>query len=91
MQKELTAYLKPHYPQLTQVDYFSDGCGAQCKNFKNFLNLTYHQSDFGIKASWSFFTTSHGKSPYDGIGDSVKRKLNSASLNSLSISENFVH
>ena len=35
---------------------------------------------FGIKASWSFFATSHGKSPCDGIGGSVKQKLNNASL-----------
>ena len=80
MQKELIAYLKSHYPQLTQVEYFSDGCGTQYKNFKKFLNLTYHQSDFGIKASWSFFATSHGKSPCDGFGGSVKRKLHNASL-----------
>ena len=77
MQKELPAYLKSHYPQLTQVEYFSDGCGAQNKNF---LNLAYHQSDFGIKASWSFFASSHGKSSCDGIGGSVNRKLNNASL-----------
>ena len=80
MQKELTAYLKSHYPELAQVEYFSHGCGAQYKNPKNFLNLTYHQSDFGIKASWSFLATSHGKSPSDGIGGGVKRKLNNASL-----------
>ena len=80
MQKVLTAYLISHYPQLTLVEYFSNRCGAQCKSFKNFLNLTFHQSDFGIKASWSFFTTSHGKSPCDGIGGSVNQKPNSASL-----------
>ena len=69
MQKEPIAYLKSHYPQLTQVEFFSNECGAQ---YKNFLNLTYHQSDFGIKASWSIFATTHGKSPWDGIGGSVK-------------------
>ena len=40
LQKQLTAYLKSHYHQLTEVEYFSDGCGAQYKNFKNFSNLT---------------------------------------------------
>jgi len=47
LQKQLTAYLKSHYPQLTEVECFSDGCGGQYKNFKNFLNLTYNHSDFG--------------------------------------------
>lgn len=32
-----------------------------------------HESDFGINASWSFFSASHGKSPCDGIGGTVKR------------------
>ena len=29
---------------------------------------------------WSFFATSHGKSPCDGIGDTVKRKIARTSL-----------
>jgi len=33
-----------------------------------------------MKAKWSFFATSHGKSPCDGIGGTVKR---SAAMESL--------
>ena len=33
-----------------------------------------------MKATWSFFATSHGKSPCDGIGGTVKRKVMRASL-----------
>jgi len=29
--------------------------------------------DFGIDAEWHFFATSHGKSPCDGVGGTVKR------------------
>ena len=43
------------------------------KNYKNFVNLCYHQEDFGVAAEWVFFATSHGKSPCDGIGGSVKQ------------------
>jgi len=53
-------------------EYFSDGCSGQHKNYKNFLNLTYHKHDFDVDASWVFFATSHGKSPCDGIGGMVK-------------------
>ena len=36
-------------------------------------NQTYHFKDFGIKAIWSFFATSHGKSSCNGIGGTIKR------------------
>ena len=52
--------------------YFSDGCGGQYKNRKNFMNLFLHKQDFGLDAEWIFFATSHGKSPCDMIGGSVK-------------------
>lgn len=80
LQSSLSKHLKDTYPHLLEVEYFSDGCAAQYKNYKNFLNLTYHYSDFGLHASWSFFATSHGKSPCDGIGGVVKRKLANESL-----------
>ena len=35
---------------------------------------------FGIDATWVFFATSHGKSPCDGIGGTVKRLTARASL-----------
>ena len=35
--------------------------------------------DFGITARWAFFATSHGKSPCDGIGGTVKRLVARAS------------
>ena len=36
------------------------------------MNLCLHKQDFGLDAEWIFFATSHGKSPCDGIGGSVK-------------------
>ena len=73
-------YIKKALPNVTLVEYFSDGCAGQYKNFKTFLNLCYHSSDFGLRAIWSFFATSHGKSPCDGLGGTVKRLLLRASL-----------
>ena len=37
------------------------------------MNLCLHFKDFGLKAEWIFFATSHGKSTCDGIGGTVKR------------------
>ena len=78
-QKVLIALLKERM-NLVAIQYFSDGCSKQYKNKKNFLNLAYHEKDFGISADWSFSATSHGKGPWDGLAGSVKRE---AALESL--------
>lgn len=79
-QRIVVEFLKVKFPQVESLHYFSDGCAGQYKNCKNFLNLCNHQQDFNIKACWSFFATSHGKSPCDGIGGTVKRLLTRESL-----------
>ena len=68
LQQELINILKRDLPKITSIKYFTDGCAAQYKNYKNFLNLCHHKEDLGINAEFVFFATSHGKSPYDGIG-----------------------
>ena len=69
----MTSYIKEWLPNVKNVEYFSDGCAGQYKNKSNFFNLCKHEVDFGLKANWTFFATSHGKSPCDGIGGTVKR------------------
>jgi hypothetical protein len=44
------------------------------------MNLCHHLEDFKVKAKWCFFATSHGKSPCDGIGGTLKRLAARASL-----------
>ena len=73
-------YLHELLPQVKKLFYFSDGCGGQYKNYKNFMNLCLHKQDFGLDAEWIFFATSHGKSPCDKIGGSVKRHAAKRSL-----------
>lgn len=60
--------------------YFSDESSAQCKHYKNFINLYYHEENFGMAAKWHFFATSHGKNSCDGIGPTIKRLATRASL-----------
>ena len=79
LQEKTIQHLKKAIPHLEFVEYFSDGCAAQYKN-KSFHNLCEHQKDFGIKALLSFFPTSHGKTPCDGIGGTVKRSTAMGSL-----------
>ena len=63
-----------------KIHYFSDGCAAQYKCCKNFLNLCNHKAEFGIDAEWNFFATSHGKNTCDAIGGIVKRTVHRESL-----------
>ncbi|MCH2405823.1 MAG: hypothetical protein MK200_06480 [Nitrosopumilus sp.] len=73
-------YIKEIIPNLKKVYYYSDGAGSQYKNCKNFTNLSFHKDDFDVDAEWHFFATSHGKSPCDGIGGTVKRLVALESL-----------
>ena len=79
-QKELIPLLQQRHPALQRIIYFSDGCAAQYKNCYNFINLSFHEEDFGITAEWNFFATSHGKNACDGIGGTLKRCVSQASL-----------
>ena len=40
----------------------------------------YHEHDFNFKAEQHFFATSHGKSPCDVIGGTIKRQATNRSL-----------
>ena len=79
-QKVLIDFLSSNIAKPRFIIYFSDGCAAQYKNKKNFINLCHHEKDFGIAAEWHFFATSHGKGPCDGVGGTVKRLAARASL-----------
>ena len=70
---KVISYIKENLHAITKVLYFSDGAASQYKNFKNFVNLCYHEIDHGIQAQWHFFATTHGKSSCDGIGGTTKQ------------------
>ena len=76
----LLPMIKSSHPKINRVKYFSDGEASQYKNYKSLGNLMYHQKDHNFKAEHHFFATSHGKSPCDGIGGTIKRKAANASL-----------
>lgn len=63
-QKYFFEFLRKNYNLSSEVIYFSDGSGKQYKNRNHFLNVSFHESDFDIKAEWHFFATSHGKNAY---------------------------
>jgi len=80
IQMECIEHVKKKMYGLTKIVYFSDGCAAQYKNQKNFLNLCHHTTDFNVAAEWVFFAIGHGKPPCDRIGGTMKRTATKASL-----------
>ena len=48
--------------------YFSESCGRQYKNNKNFVDLCPHLHDFGITAEWISATC-------EGNGGAVKQHI----------------
>ena len=44
------------------------------------MNLLKYEKDFGDKAEWNVFSTSHGKGACNGIGGTVKRHALRSSL-----------
>lgn len=80
--EKMIAFLKNRHgsENVKKLHYFSDGAGSQYKNKYNFINLLYHEEDFGVQAVWHFFATAHGKGACDGIGGKVKREAFKASM-----------
>ena len=80
-QKSLISFLKEKCGTLPQkFYYFSDRAASQYKNRKNFINLCFHEADFGVPAEWHFSAASHGKGACDGVGGTMKWLAASASL-----------
>ena len=77
--KILLDHIKINFVNINHIIYYSDGAASQYKNYKNMINLCMHNTDFNLTVEWHFFATSHGKSPCDGIGGTVKRLVDRSS------------
>ena len=47
-------FLKSTFDVVKKMLYYSDGAGQQYKNYKNAINVAYHQTDYNIEAEWHF-------------------------------------
>lgn len=64
--------LKISYPEIEEVQVFSDGASSQFKQKYLFSNLILLEKSCLVKLTWNYFATSHGKGTVDGIGGAVK-------------------
>jgi len=59
----------------TEQWIWSDGCAGQFKSAHSFYWLSHLHKETGIRHTWIFFETGHGKGEHDGVGACVKRAL----------------
>ena len=78
--EKIIGVIKVTLPNIKNIEYFTNGCISQFKNYKNFANLCNHQKYFGLKAKWNFFATSYDKQPCGGMDGTVKRIVSKESL-----------
>ncbi|KAJ8883554.1 hypothetical protein PR048_015398 [Dryococelus australis] len=57
------------------VHHFSDGATSQFKSRYKICYLLFHEEEFGFLADHTYFETSHGKDPHDGVGGEVERMI----------------
>jgi len=67
--------LKNNGVSFTEHWIWSDGCAGQIKSARSFYWLSHLHKETGIRHTWSFFETGHGKGEHDGAGACVKRAL----------------
>ena len=62
---------------IKRLHCFSDGAASQFKNRFSLSLLLYPEKEHKdlTQIDWSFFGTSHGKGPVDGVGRTVKRAV----------------
>ncbi|KAJ8684872.1 hypothetical protein QAD02_020665 [Eretmocerus hayati] len=80
IQKQLVPEMKKVVKRVEKLLYMTDGAKQYFKNPFQMSNLLKHEGDFGIAAEWHFCLTAHGKSGYDGLGATFKRKAIRASF-----------
>ena len=65
--KLITEYCRSNLPDIMEIQYFSDGCAGQYKNFKNFKNLCLHKVE--RPGYGTFLQSVMGKVPVIGLVD----------------------
>ena len=78
---KLLSLIRNDLPHTTSIKYFTDGAALQHKQFKALINLAFHFHD--RKLQQNIFAISHGKSPCDGIGGTIKKDAAKASLRAI--------
>lgn len=74
---------------LDRVHFLTDSPTSQYRNKNIFCMISKFQTLFNMDATWTYFETSHGKGPCDGIGGVVKREADNAIKHGKALIQNF--
>lgn len=66
-------YVQTTYPEVSVVHFFSDGPCTQYRQKGNFFLFSTELAKRGLRGTWNFFESSHGKGAPDGVGAALKR------------------
>jgi hypothetical protein len=61
-----------NYTGIEKMELYSDGAPSQYKNSFSLSTLPLLEKNHACKFAWNFAASSHGKSPADGVGGSIK-------------------
>ena len=76
--KSFIPKLQEHLPNLKVLHYITDSPSSQYRNKTIAAILARHVSLFGIRASWTYLESGHGKGPCDGVGGGIKKMADNA-------------
>lgn len=70
--------VKAIIPNVTSVHFWTDSPSSQYRNKTIFDLVSRFRVEYGVKASWHYFESGHGKGPCDGVGGTTKRNADNA-------------
>ena len=76
--KQITDHLKSEQLGVKCMHYVTDSPTSQYRNQYTMYMTAYHETYFGVRASWQYSEAGHGKGPCDGVGGTTKRLADSA-------------
>ena len=71
--KPVLDYVQTTHPEVSVVHMFSDGPCTQYRQKGNFFLFSTELDKRGLRGTWNFFESSHGKGAPDGVGAALKR------------------
>ena len=60
---QVLRWVQEHFPHVKVIHWWSDSPSSQYRNITMFSIICRHHERYGIKCTWSYFESGHGKGP----------------------------
>ena len=78
--ESIIQWVKEKMPHIQIIHVLSDSPSSQYRNATIFSLVGHFQELFGVRGTWNYFESGHGKGPCDGVGGAVKRAADLATM-----------